>query len=244
MAKFGAMETVYFISDVHLGAQSGENEKYKINKLLSFLNAILGRADFLYIVGDLFDFWFEYRRAVPKVNLKILFKLYQLVESGVKINYFAGNHDVWLRNYLHDEIGIDIIRGPKDIRHNSLTFYVAHGDGVIKRDRKQRLLNRIFKNRFNIFLYRLIHPDIGIPLASTIARRSQKRRSYDHESAYRRWALAKLEDGYDGVVVGHTHKPVFERIGLKYYVNLGDWIDDFTYLEVIGDAVQLKTWGA
>ena len=130
---------------------------------ISFLNTILGRADFLYIVGDLFDFWFEYRRAIPKVNLKILFKLHQLVESGVRINYFAGNHDVWLGNYLQDEIGVHIIREPRDVRHNSLTFYVAHGDGVIKQDRKQRLLNRIFKNRFNIFLYRLIHPDIGIP---------------------------------------------------------------------------------
>ncbi|MFQ5750854.1 MAG: UDP-2,3-diacylglucosamine diphosphatase [bacterium] len=236
------MERIYFISDAHLGAHSPEIEKLKITNLISFFTAIQDKADLLYIVGDLFDFWFEYRKAIPKVNLTILFKLQQLVESGVKINYFTGNHDLWLRGYLTEEIGVEIFREPLKTKHNTLDLYIAHGDGLAKGDRVARILQRIFKNRLNIFLYGWLHPDIGIPLAKLISKKSKEKGENPFDEDYRQFALAKLHQGFDGVILGHTHKPLFEKINAKFYVNLGDWIEHFTYLELIGTHFELKTW--
>ncbi len=236
------MEKVYFISDVHLGASPPESEKLKIRNLVSFFNTIQNTADFLYIVGDLFDFWFEYSKAIPKVSLKVLSKLQQLVESGVKIQYVTGNHDLWLGHYLADEIGVEIYRSPLEIYLNTLNLYIAHGDGLIKKDWSLRILQRIFKNRINIFLYRLIHPDIGIPLAKFVARKSREKGENRFDKEYRKFALDKLSQGFDGVILGHTHKPLFEKNDSKYYINLGDWIENFSYLELTGTHFELKSW--
>ncbi len=236
------MERVYFISDIHLGAHKGEHEQRKIERLTSFLKSILGRADTLYIVGDLFDFWFEYHHTIPKVNLKVLFRLQQFIEAGGKLVYLAGNHDLWLEKYFDRELGITIQHAPVIANHNSMRFFIAHGDGLIGDDNRVRTLNRIFRNRFNIFLYRLLHPDLGIPLAKYVAGKSRERGENPYDREYCSFALAKLQEGFDAVILAHTHKPHFERIDSKYYINLGDWTEHFTYLEMIGDSISLKSW--
>ncbi|HEX9654761.1 MAG TPA: UDP-2,3-diacylglucosamine diphosphatase [bacterium] len=236
------MERVYFISDVHLGAHQGEHEQRKVEYLNSFLKAIHGKADVLYIVGDLFDFWFEYREAIPKLNLKVLFRLQQFMESGGKLIYLAGNHDLWLDSYLDQELGITVLHQPITASHNSVRLYIAHGDGLARRDGRVRSLNRVFRSRANIFLYRLLHPDLGIPLAKYVANKSRERGENPYDADYREFARAKLSEDFDAVILAHTHKPLFERIDSKYYINLGDWTEHFTYLEMIGDSLKLKSW--
>lgn len=236
------MQHIYFISDIHLDAYSPQVEKQKAERLVAFLDALRGAAEILYIVGDLYDFWFEYRQAIPKVNLKILSKLAQLVESGTEVRYFLGNHDLWQDGYLEQEIGMTVYREPFAVEHNSLTFYIAHGDGLVGADRGSRVRSRIFKSRLNIFLYRLMHPDIGIPFAKFVAEKSRQRGENPYDKEYRDFALSKFDEGVDVVVLGHTHKPLFEVMDAKYYVNLGEWGRQFHYLELDGKRLQFKTW--
>ena len=237
------MDKIYFISDAHLGAHPKEIEKIKVANLISFLNSFQNEADYLYIVGDLYDFWFEYSKAIPKVNLKVLAKLNQLIESGTEVRYLTGNHDLWQNGYLQNEIGVKIYHEPLEANHNSLKLYIAHGDGLIKRNWSLRLQKRIFKNPLNIFLYRLLHPDIGIPLAMKVSAKSKEREERRFEQEYRGFAIAKLNVGFQAVILGHTHVPLFEKINSGFYINLGDWMRKFTYLEMTGKKLQLKSWG-
>lgn len=236
------MERVYFISDIHLGAHSGEHEQRKVEHLTSFLRAISRKADTLYIVGDLFDFWFEYRAAIPKMNLNVIFCLHRFLDAGGKLIYMAGNHDLWLDSYFNQQLGISVHHGPLIANHNSMRIFIAHGDGLLREDKRLRWLNRMFRNPINIFLYRLIHPDLGIPLAKFVASKSRERGENPYGAEYRKFARAKLSAGFDAVILAHTHQPLFERIDSKYYINLGDWIDHFTYLEMIGGRFQLQSW--
>lgn len=236
------MDRIYFISDAHLGVHAEQVENIKTNNLVSFLNFIQNHADYLYIVGDLYDFWFEYRSVIPKINLKVMAKLLQLGETGTEIRYFTGNHDIWHESYFEKELGIRMFHGHLEVNHNGLQLFVAHGDGLAGSDWKLRLLNRIMKNRFNIFLYKLLHPDIGIPLARMVSLKSKEKGENKFDVDYRDFALKKLSQGFDAVILGHTHKPLFERINSKYYVNLGDWVKSFTYLELNGTQLELKKW--
>ncbi|RMD89432.1 MAG: UDP-2,3-diacylglucosamine diphosphatase [Calditrichaeota bacterium] len=236
------MQNIYFISDAHLGSEAKDKELAKIELLLNFLDFVRQQADILYIVGDLFDFWFEYRHAIPKTSLKILAKLFQLVEKGVQVRYFAGNHDLWLGNFLQQELGIKIYHEPLDVIHNGLKFYIAHGDGLAKGDRGYRFLKRIFKNRLNIFLYRWLHPDVGVPLAKFFSNRSRTKGENPFDEDYWNLATSLLGKGYDVVIFGHTHKPLFKRIDGRYYINLGDWIENFTYLHLKHTTLQLYRW--
>ncbi len=236
------MDKVFFISDVHLGAHPPAVESRKASKLYSFLTSIQGQADYLYIVGDLYDFWFEYCRAIPKINLKIIAALSQLVESGTVVRYFIGNHDLWHDTYFERELGVEILHEPLAVEHNGLKLFIAHGDGLAPGERKLRFMKWIMKNRFNIFLYRLLHPDLGIPLAHYFSKESKKKGANSFLEQYRTFALGKLEDGFDAVIFGHTHEPMFEWIGKKYYINLGDWINHFSYGEMTEAKLALKTW--
>ncbi len=236
------MDRVYFISDAHLGAHSGEIETLKISRLHSFLEAIRQNADVLYIVGDLYDFWFEYRSAIPKVNLKILSMLSRLMEEGTEVRYFTGNHDLWQGEFLAQEIGIKFYDHPSIVQHNALKLFVAHGDGLTPGQWQMRLLKRVLRNGSNIFLYRLLHPDLGIPIARFFSLRSKEKPGNKYLAEYREFAMHKLDDGVDAVILGHTHDPLFENVGSKYYINLGDWVTNFTYLHLVDKKLELKTW--
>ncbi len=244
MANLSAMRTAYFISDVHLGAQDPEREREKADLLQSFLDRVETGGGMLYIVGDLFDYWFEYRWALPKVNLRLLCKLHRLVEAGGEVVYLSGNHDLWLSRHVPDQLGLRLEHGPLTVTHEGLRLLLIHGDGLIRQDRRMRWLNRVFRNRVNIALYRWLHPDVGLPLMRWVAAKSRQRGDNPYASQYRAFARARLEEGYDAVILGHTHLPVFEEVEGKYYINLGDWLQHRTFLEVRGTRFVLKTWPA
>lgn len=230
-------------SDAHLGAPHIPHEAERKAKILAFLDHVKTKATGLFIVGDLFDSWFEYRYAVPNRHFAVLAKLYELRQHGVEIDYLAGNHE-WLGDYLRNEIGVRI-------HHEGITrelcgykCFITHGDGAAKPDAGYRLLKRIIKHPVNIFLYRMLTPDIGIPFANYMSRASRQMQTHEDKWAaeYRTYAATKLAEGHGIVLMGHTHQPKFETIEGKTFINLGDWMTHFTYCKIVAAGPQLLTW--
>ena len=237
---------IYFISDAHLGGDPPDVEEKKEKNLLSFLDHIQDKSEVLYIVGDLFDLWFEYRRAVPNCYFKILKKLSDLKETGTRIVLIAGNHDVWTGPYLSREIGLDVRQESCEAEHQGLSFFISHGDGMAAGERGYRIQRWIMCNPVCIWLYKLLHPDLGIPLARWVSGwsrgQSKSKPPGWNSQAYRDAAIKKLEEGYDVVVLAHIHFPTLEDIEGKYYLNTGDWIDNFSYGRLSDGRLTLEKW--
>ncbi len=238
------MGNTYFFSDVHLGMAETEAQDQREEKLLAFLEHVRQTGERLFIVGDLFDFWFEYRTVIPRGYMRTLSALGNLRELGVELHYVAGNHDFWIRDFLTSEMEIQVHFDPIEYTINGKRFYLNHGDGIAKNDGPYRFMKRIFRNRTNIFLYSLLHPDLGIPLAKWVASlsRSHQNGKLIDDSDYRELAMQKFQEGFDYVIFGHLHNPTLQEYGNKTYVNLGDWIDHFTYALFDGEEMKLLSW--
>ena len=233
-------KAIYFISDAHLGAEEKEKEKIKEEKLFSFLDKIKADGESLYVLGDMFEFWFEYRHVIPKDHFTVLSQLRNLVDSGIKVSYVVGNHDFWLGDFLTEQIGIKIFKDPIEVNHQGKRIFIAHGDGLAKWDLGYRILKKILRNRVNIFLYRQIPPDISYPLAKFVAGKSRAqadRREASYLDDYKNFAYEKIRQGFDAVILAHTHMPTLENLGDNsanslqggIYLNIGDWFKHFTY---------------
>jgi UDP-2,3-diacylglucosamine hydrolase len=223
---------VYFFSDVHLGSSDKEREKLKLDKLYSLLDIIKVDGSKAFILGDLFDFWFEYRHAIPKEHLQVVFRLASMVEDGIEIHYISGNHDFWLGEFLSREVGIVIHRDYYEITEEGKKIFMIHGDGLSPSDWKYRILKKILRNKFNIWLYRKIPPDWGIPLAryvSSSSRSHTSAREIEFIKDYEKYAAGKIAEGYDAVLIGHTHRPDRIEIDTGVYLNTGDFINHFSY---------------
>lgn len=231
-------KAVFFISDAHLSFADSPSEQ----RLVDFIQGIKGRASHLYILGDLFDFWFEYRRAVPASYLGILAALLRLTQSGTIVIYLPGNHDFWLGDYLTGEVGIEIAGDTLDVAHQGRKIHLIHGDGLAYGDRGYRLLKKIFRCKLNIWLYRLLPVDFAYWLAF---KTSSASRAYTSSKApdlqgYYDYAAAKLKNGYDAVIMGHTHIPEVKHIQQGLYINTGDWIKHFSFVELKSGQFELK----
>jgi len=239
------MERAAFFSDAHLGSSIHEHEKEKEKKLLSFLEYAKSNFDMVCICGDLFDFWFEYQHAVINRHFNILFKLSQLIESGVQVHYVSGNHDFWMRDFLVEEVGIKVHKDIFKTVIQELRIYVKHGDGIHKSDKGYRLLKKVLQNRAAIEIYRLIHPDIGVPLAhfcSNISRDKSANKKFEGAEDYREYAQNILNQNCDVVVLAHTHEPLVEKLDGGFYLNPGDWISHFSYGTIDKNGVHLHFW--
>ncbi len=235
----------YFFSDVHLGLKSKEIERQKERKLIDFLQHISHDAEKVFILGDLFDCWIEYRKVVPKGYFRLLARLNEMYEAGIELNFLSGNHDFWLNTYLRDEVGLKIHYDNLIVELEGKKFFMTHGDGLAKKDVGYKIIKKILRNKFNQFLYSLIHPDVGISLAQMSSRQS---RNYTDEKQFgsgdsmKEFAKAKISDGYDYVIMGHRHKPQCIPIAQGYFVTLGDWIKHDTYGEFSAGNFELKKW--
>ncbi len=237
---------VYFVADAHLGAEAADREAGRLRSLHDFLASLPGRAESLIIVGDLFDFWFEYRTAIPRRYFATLALLRRLHDAGVKLTYLNGNHDFWLGRFLHEEIGADTRDGAVTVEAQGRRVWVHHGDGLVGGDLGYRVLRRVIRHPVSIALYGLLHPDLGIPLAGAVSRwsrRSRPDRPPDQDRLWREIALPRFAEGFDTVVIGHFHQAYERRERGGSFVVLGDWIDRFTYAVLEDGAVRLKTWG-
>ncbi len=224
---------VVVVSDAHLGAPTGPSER--ADWLAAFLESLPGKIGGLLVLGDLFDFWFEYRHAIPKGHFRICRALAEITRQGVPALYFGGNHDFWAGTYLRDELGLLIADGPTCLEIDGLKIFVAHGDGLGRGDLGYRILKRILRNRLCIALYRSIHPDIGIPIGyrvSSLSRRHTEPRELLLPRLYRQIARPRLADGHDVVMIGHIHEPTHLRSDGGEFLIVGDWIENFTYATI------------
>ncbi|MCC4230496.1 UDP-2,3-diacylglucosamine diphosphatase [Zunongwangia profunda] len=244
-----AGKKVYFSSDNHLGAPTKEASKPREAIFVKWLDEIKEDAAAIFLLGDLFDFWFEYKHAVPKGFVRVLGKLAELKDNGIPIYFFIGNHDLWMENYFEEELNIPIYRRPKEFKFNGKNFLIGHGDGLGPGDYGYKRMKKVFTNPFAKWLYRWLHPDIGIPLAQYFSVKN-KLISGDEDAEFlgedNEWLIQyckrKLETKhYDYFLFGHRHLPM--EIKLKEdskYINTGDWITHYTYAEFDGNDLQLK----
>ncbi len=232
----------YFISDLHIGANQSNVEFERQKFILSFLRQIKENATHLFIVGDLFDFWFEYKQVIPKKYFRFLVLFDEMIQNGIKIYYLAGNHDFALGQFFKNELGIGTFQDHFEIELSGRRFFLLHGDGIDSGDRGYRILKRILRNPTNQKLFRLIHPDLGIPLARLISgssRHYSQRMPPKNEQDYYRFAEAKFTEGFDYVIMGHRHNPLIHRVGDHLYINLGDWLVNNTYALFDGSNLNL-----
>ena len=235
----------YFFSDAHLGADSREQEAAREARLHDFLTSLQGRAAALYIVGDLFDFWFEYRTAIPRRHFATLTALRRLREAGVAITYLNGNHDFWLGPFLRDELGLCTHLDALALELQGHRIWLHHGDGLGGGDLGYRMLKKVLRNPTSIALYGLLHPDLGIPLARQVSRWSRHSRpnhTLDGERLWRNVAMPRFDEGYDTVMIGHLHHAWERREGPRAFFMLGDWMETFTYVCLREGAFTLETW--
>jgi len=232
------------MSDAHLGiAMPGYD--HRENDLFAFFDHIAIDAQELYIVGDLFDFWIEYKYAIRPDYYKAIFRLLKLVESGVTVHYLAGNHDFALGTFLRDTIGLQIHQEHlvTDIQNKKVHLY--HGDGLAKNDVGYRLLKKILRNPVNQKFYKMLHPDIGVPLGSFFSGSSRKMLANwmtDAKLAEYRAAAKRYLDESDIVIFGHTHRYEITRFGEKTYVNTGEWIRKYSYAKMENGNISLWQW--
>jgi UDP-2,3-diacylglucosamine hydrolase len=235
-------QSIYFLSDAHLG--SGPNHEQRLEMLLSFLKSITGKTTHVYILGDLFDFWFEYRHAIPKAHFQVLRSLADLIDGGSEVFYLGGNHDFWCGSYLGQEVGLQVHQHPITVSHQGRKIFLAHGDGIGPGDTGYRILKAILRHPICITLYRTIHPDLGIPFAYKVSKTS---REY---TASKELILARLTRhlvapqfaaGANGIIMGHIHTPMhFAYEGNRDFLIAGDWLTNFTYVRLEGG--QLSLW--
>lgn len=242
---------IYFLSDFHLGAPDKEQSLVREKKLIQFLDEIQATAAAVFVVGDLFDFWYEYRTVVPKGYVRILGKLAQLTDAGVPVHFFVGNHDMWMKDYFQKELNIPVYFEPKDFEFNGKKFHIGHGDGLGPGDHGYKMLKKIFRNPFCQWLFGILPPYIGMGIANYMSRRSRAQTGATEEQFLgedKEWLIIYCKEVlqksfYDFFVFGHRHLPINHRLTEKStYINLGDWIRYFTYAEFDGSTLELKTY--
>lgn len=240
---------IYFASDLHLGAPTASKSAEREKRFCTWLQTIRKDAEAVYLVGDLFDFWFEYKRAVPKGFVRVLGKLAELHDQGISLHFFTGNHDLWMRDYLSQEIGFQIHTKPMVHVWGDKTFYIGHGDGIGPGDTGYKIIKRVFTFKPFQWAYRWVHPDVGIALASWLSKGSRARTGHEdyamkdvREEALYRYALEMGKTlKADYWIFGHRHFPVLtdlETTGSKF-CNLGDWIQWNSWADFDGKTLTL-----
>ncbi|SDX61369.1 UDP-2,3-diacylglucosamine hydrolase [Lutibacter oricola] len=240
---------IYFASDQHFGAPTKEASKVREQKFVAWLDSIKNDVEVLFLLGDLFDFWFEYKTAVPKGFVRVLGKLAELKDSGVEIHFFVGNHDLWMNDYFEKELEIPTYHKPKEFTFNNKKFLIGHGDGLGPGDKGYKRMKKVFTNPLSKWLYRWLHPDIGIRLAQYLSVKN-KLISGEEDVTYlgdeNEWLVQyckyKLtQKNYDYFVFGHRHLPLeINLTETSKYINTGDWVSYFTYAVFNKDTLSLK----
>ena len=242
---------IYFASDNHLGAPTPEASAPREKRFVQWLSEIQQDAAALFLLGDLFDFWFEYKTVVPKGFVRVLGKLAEIADAGIPINFFVGNHDLWMLDYLEKEVGIKVHYQPKEFTFNDRLFFIGHGDGLGPEDKGYKRMKKIFINPFFQWCFRWLHPDLGMRLGHYLSVKN-KLISGEEDAIFlgedKEWLAQYAKRKYnekarDYFVFGHRHIPLDIAINDQArYINLGDWITHFTYAEFSENTMALKKW--
>jgi len=242
---------IYFLSDFHLGAPDAASSLQREKQVVRFLDEIKNDAAEIFLVGDMFDFWYEYRKVVPKGFTRLLGKLAELSDAGIPMHFFVGNHDMWMKDYFLKELNIPIYFEPKEFERNGKKFLIGHGDGLGPGDKGYKFLKKIFRNSFCQWLFGILPPYFGMGLADYFSRRSRAQTGVSEETFLgedKEWLLIYSKEvlkkkNFDFFVFGHRHLAIDHRLsGNSRYINLGDWIHYYTYAVFDGNNLQLKSF--
>ncbi len=239
---------IYFLSDFHLGAPDHAQSLVREKKIVSFLEEIRRDAATIFIVGDIFDFWYEYRKVVPKGYVRLLGKLAEITDSGIPVFFFVGNHDMWMTDYFQKEFNIPVYFKPMPFEFNDKKFLIGHGDGLGPGDHGYKMLKKIFRNPVCRWLFGILPPYIGMGLANYLSRRSRIMTGVTDDrflGEEGEWLISYSKEvlktqHYDYLIFGHRHLPIdFLLKEGGRYINLGDWIRYYTYAVFDGQALKL-----
>jgi UDP-2,3-diacylglucosamine hydrolase len=239
---------VYFLSDFHLGVPDARTSLEREKRIVRFLTQAEKEAAMIFIVGDLFDFWYEYRKVVPKGFVRILGKLAELTDGGMPIHFFVGNHDMWMNGYFEQELNIPVYFEPKAFTFNERRLLIGHGDGLGPGDQGYKFLKKIFRNPFCQALFGIIPPAIGMGIAHRSSKSSRAATGLKEDEFLgeeKEWLIKYCREvlsrePYDYFVFGHRHLPIdFDLGGGSRYINLGDWLRYNSYAVFDGKDMQL-----
>lgn len=240
---------VYFASDFHLGAPDPVTSRQRERLILSWLDTIQDDAAALFLLGDLFDFWFEYKRVVPKGHVRFLARLANFTDKGTPVFIFTGNHDLWMNTYFTEELGIPVFHKPVSFSVNDVPFHVGHGDGLGPGDHHYKMIKQVFTNPLCQKLFRWVHPDIGVKLANYLSGSSRKKNNKSDDSFKTRekewiWQYCSEEESkhhHQYYVFGHRHIPLNLKINdHSQYINLGEWMNYRTFASFNGYKLVLN----
>jgi UDP-2,3-diacylglucosamine hydrolase len=239
---------IYFASDFHLGVPSYESSLEREKKVVKWLESIRVDASEIYLVGDIFDFWFEYKTVVPRGFVRLLGKIAEITDSGIPIHFFTGNHDMWTFDYLEKECGVKIYRQPIEIEYNDKKFFIGHGDGIGPGESSYKILKGIFASKLCQWAFARLHPNLGIGIANLWSKRSRiSNAGYDEifygEEKEILVTFCKNElkkSHFDYFIFGHRHLVLDITVGENSrYINLGEWVTKPTYAEFDGKELKL-----
>lgn len=242
---------IYFLSDFHLGAPDAANSLIREKKIIQFLDQIMDTAAAIFIVGDMFDFWYEYKQVIPKGYVRLLGKLATITDAGIPVHFFIGNHDMWMSGYFETTLNIPVYHEPKIFTWNNKRFYIGHGDGLGPGDHGYKFIKKVFRNPVSKWLFGWLHPDIGIGLANYFSSKSREKTGTSNEhflGEENEWLIVYSKEliqkqHFDYLIFGHRHYPIdFKLSETSRYINLGDWISNFTYAEFDGTELKLCTY--
>ena len=242
---------VYFSSDNHLGAPTKEASIIREKKFVAWLNEVKKDAQAIFLLGDLFDFWFEYKRVIPKGFTRTLGKLAEISDSGIPIYFFVGNHDLWMNGYFEEELNIPVFHSPQEFTMNNISFFIGHGDGLGPGDKGYKRMKKLFTNGISKWFFRWLHPDIGVKLAQYLSVKNKlisgdediKFLGEDQEWLVQYCKRKEAETHRDFYIFGHRHLPMEIDISSNSkYINLGDWISFYTYGVFDGEQFSLKEY--
>ncbi len=241
------MAKIYFASDMHLGFPRREESIHRERKVVQWLDDIIDEADELYLLGDVFDFWFEYKHVVPRGFTRFLGKLAEFTDRGKPVHFFTGNHDVWVFDYLPKEIGVKVYRKPIIREIDGKKFFIGHGDGLGSGDVGYKFLKGIFTNKVLQWLFARLHPNGAVGFAHRWSKHSRYNKGFaaddynpDNEHLVSFIKEHETKEHCDYYVFGHRHFPVSHAVKNAIYVNLGDWLTHFSYAFWDGKAMHLS----
>ncbi len=242
---------IFFASDFHLGVPNHEVSVAREKKIMAWLDSIKNEAHTIYLLGDIFDFWFEYKHAIPKGHIRLQGKLAELRDAGIPIVFFTGNHDMWMFDYFPKELGIPVYRDPLVLEVGSQRLLIGHGDGLGPGDHTYKILKKFFNSSFCQWLFARLHPNLGIGIANRWSK-SSRLTNMKREDGYQGnekeflWVYCneiEQKQHHDYYIFGHRHLPLDLPIGEhSRYINLGEWVNFSTYAVYDGKTVALKTF--
>ena len=230
-------KNIYFASDFHLGSPTYEKSREREARIVRWLDDIEPTCSELFLMGDVFDFWFEYAKVIPKGFIRFQGKIARMADAGIKIYFFKGNHDMWVKDYFEEELGMQIISDEFVMERNGKKFFLHHGDGLGPGDNKYKFLRKVFRNRFSQWLFERVHPNFGIGLANVWANQSRAATMNDEKflGAEQEWLAIYSKEQlkkahYDYFVFGHRHLPIEIELGKgSKYINIGEWLSFNSY---------------